>query len=501
MEHYDQMRTSVSKAKGLLEELAKAVTDPGDPAASAWVAERLATLSGPGWLSLDETARSPFWRESGSPLDRITVPPPGTGLLAAIAGSMSRDGRVREHAVRVLAESDEPVARAAIAVRVADWVVQVRSLACMAVFASFSADHAAAAVPVLLAVRERHRGRPPADEYLTRLSREPIPTVDALAAAGNRAGRRWALRVLADRGHLTVDRLARMAMHDPDPVIALWSARTVADEPGALSAVGGRFLSSLRPGVRAFAIERLADDQLPEPELRRLLLDRSGAVRSAARWRWKQRFGDTAPVYREVLAASRDPSVRSRHISAALRGLSDDNADDLTALAVPYLAHGSPAVRWSAARAIGDRGAPDDIVLYLTPLLHDSSRKVATAAARHVRGWGVPAEIMAELEAGTVVSRRIALSLRQYEGGWARVQADLRAMNDDDPAIAHSGHGDLLSWLRRGAASNYSTPPAEAVTDITRLLHASALTFRQRRTVAFAVGIPGAASWPDSAWR
>lgn len=485
------MRTSASKS--LLEELARAITAPEEPTASVRFAERLATLSGPGWLNLDDSARGPLWDESRSPLDRITLPPPGSGLLAAVAGSMSRDGHVREQAVRILAQSDEPIAGAALAIRTADWAAPVRNPARIALHSTFTPEYAAAVVPVLLAVRERRRGRPPADEYLARLAREPIATIQALASAGHRDGRMWALRVLADRGQLTNDLLTKMAMRDPDPVIALWCARAMSGPQGAPASASAcrQFLSSARAGVRAFAVGHLAEEQLPEPELRRLLLDRSGAVRSAARWRWKKRFGETAAVYRVVLAHAQDPCTHNRHLAAALQGLADDNVDDLIALSVPFLTHPSPAVRLGAARAIGGRGTPDDIVRHLIPLLRDPSRKVATTTARYVRGWGVPAAVVTDLEAGNVVSRRIGLSLRQYEGGWARVRADLAGMKDEDPAIANSARHDLLSWLHRGAASNYSTTPPEAADDIARLLAESELTSFQRRAIAFALGIPG----------
>lgn len=483
------MRTSASKS--LLEDLARAITAPEEPTASARLAERLATLSGPGWLNLDDSARSPFWDESMSPLDRITLPPPGSGVLAAVAGSMSRDGHVREEAVKILARSDEPIAGAALAIRAADWAAPVRDPARIALHSRFIPEYAAVVVPVLLAARERHRGRPPADEYLARLAREPITTIQALASAGQRAGRTWALRVLADRGQLTSDLLTKMAMRDPDPVIALWCARAMSGAQRAPASACRQFLSSARAGVRAFAVGHLADEQLPEPELRPLLLDRSGAVRSAARWRWKKRFGETAAVYRAVLVDAQDQSMHNRQLAAALQGLADDNVDDLIVLAVPFLTHPSPAVRLGATRAIGGRGTPDDIVRHLIPLLRDPSRKVATAAARYVRGWDVPAAVVTDLEAGNVVSRRIGLSLRQYEGGWARVRADLAGMKDEDPAIANSARHDLLSWLHRGAASNYSTTPPEAADDIARLLAESELTSFQRRAIAFALGIPG----------
>ena len=55
------------------------------------------------------------------------------GGIAAVAGSMDRDGLVREAAVAVLAQTPGRVAAAALAVRTADWVPQVGSAAVAAV--------------------------------------------------------------------------------------------------------------------------------------------------------------------------------------------------------------------------------------------------------------------------------------------------------------------------------------------------------------------------------
>ena len=72
---------------------------------------------------------------------------------------MCRDGRVREAAVAVLARMPGPVAAAVLAVRTADWVPQVSSAAMAAALGRSGAGDAAAVVPVMLALRERQRGR------------------------------------------------------------------------------------------------------------------------------------------------------------------------------------------------------------------------------------------------------------------------------------------------------------------------------------------------------
>jgi hypothetical protein len=414
------------------------------------------------------------------------------------AASMCRDGRVREAAVTALARSPGPVAAAALGVRVADWVPEVSAAASAALAGRAGPGDAAVIIPVLLALSQRQRGQQAAAAYLAGIAAGPAATLEALAAPGDRARRLWALQVLASRGLLSADALTARAKDDPDPVIALWCARSLASQEGRLPpAIGAQLLGSARAGVRAFAAGHVTDAGLTPEELRVLLLDRSGAVRSVARWRWRREHGDPGPVYQAAIATA----TRPRQIAAALQGLDEDHDDSLPMAAVPFLAHPSPAVRGAAARAIGHRAGADDVLHYLPPLLLDSSGKVAATVMRLVRGYALPANVLSRLDAAcTARSRRIALSIRQYSGTWNRVHADLAAINGRDPDIAETARADLLSWLRHGAATSYSKPsPAQAV-EITGLLATARLSEHQRREIAFAAGIriPAAGSTPGA---
>jgi len=95
------------------------------------------------------------------------------------------------------------------------------------------------------------RGREAAASYLAKVAGGPAVTMQALAAAGDRACELWALDALKQRSLLTADVLVDRAMHDPDPVVALWCARSLADPSGELRPHAGCGCSH-RPG-RAFA--------------------------------------------------------------------------------------------------------------------------------------------------------------------------------------------------------------------------------------------------------
>ena len=492
--HDDRMNGNAGRA--LIGALADVVME-ADPVRTARVMDQLAGLSGPGWLRLDELARRPYWGQS--PLDAVadwrSLLTAG-GTLAGIAASMCRDGRVREAAVTLLAGLHAPVAVAALAVRVADWVPEVSSAAWAAVSARTRPEDAAAIIPVFLALRQRRRGRQAAARYLESIAEGPVATLEALAAARDRACTLWALQAQADRDLFTAEVLAARAMRDPDPVVALWCARSLADPSGELQARAAlRLLGSARAGVRAFAAGHLRDDQLTRQALQELLLDRSGAVRSMARWRWRRQWGDPGPVYRSVLAG---PSL-PREIAAALQGLDEDHAHCLPGAAVPFLAHQSPRVRRAAACAVGRHASTDGILEHLVPLLLDSAGKVAAAALRHVRGHALPASVLASLDtAATPRSRRVALSIRQHSGTWDRIHADLTAISGQDPDLAEAARTDLLAWLQHGAATSYGKPSASQAAEIAALLATPELSDRQRREIAFVTGIrkPIAGSQP-----
>lgn len=468
--------------------LANAVTDPA-PTTTTLVMARLAALSGPGWLRLDESARRPH--PGQAPLDTAAGWPPvlagGGSEVGVVAASMCRDGRSREAAVAVLARAAGPVAAAALAVRIADWVPEVSAAASAALATRTGPGDAVAIIAVLLALRHRQRGRQAAAGYLAGIAAGPAATLEALAAPGDRGRRLWALRALAARGLLAAGALTARAMRDPDPVVALWCARRLASPSGGLPpAIGPRLLGSARAGVRAFAAGHLDDDQLTAQTLRGLLLDRSGAVRSVARWRWKRQYQDPGPVYRATL----DSATRPRQVAAALHGLDEDHDDCLPAAAVPFLAHPSPAVRRAAAQAIAHSAQADDIPHYLVPLLLDNSAKVAATALRHVRGHALPASVPAALDAaGTARSRLTALSIRQHSGTWNRVHADLTAISSHDPGLAEAGRADLLAWLQHGAATSYGNPSPAQAAEIAGLLATGKLSTKQRREIAFTSGI------------
>ena len=480
---------NAGKDAGLTSLLAEAVSDPA-PTKIAVLMARLARLDGPGWLRLDESARNPYAGPSlleAARRWRLALAS-GDDPASVIAASMYRDGRVREAAVAVLAGMPEPAAAAALAVRAADWVPEVRAAAQDALACRTGPEDAAVVIPVLLALGQRHRGRQAAAGYLASVAAGPAATLEDLARPGDRARRLWALEALGARRLLHDGGLTARAVRDPDPVVAVWCARWLARPDGVLPPEAGlRLLGSARAAVRAFAASHLSDGHLTTQMLRGLLLDRSAAVRSVARWRWTRRHGEPGPFYRTALEAATRPS----QVAAALLGLDDERDGTLPAVAVPFLSHPSPAVRRAAAHAVGHHASADDVLRHLVPLLADDSAKVEATALRYLRGYTLPDSVLASLDAaGTARSRRTALSIRQRSGTWNRVHADLTAVSGDDPDLAETARADLLNWLRHGAATAYGKPSPPQAEEIAALLATPKLSPRERRNIAFVAGIP-----------
>jgi hypothetical protein len=464
-----------------------------DPEDTTWALACLHVMSGPQWLHADQLARGSYHTESllGAVAGWHERPAWHEWLLGAVAASMVCDGRVREAAVAVLAGTPGQVASAALAVRTSDWVPEVRAAAVAAVSSRAGADEVAAIVPVMIALHRRRRWNQGASEYLASLEVGPAETLAALARPGGHgACRTWALCTLAERGLLGAGDLIEIASRDRDPLVAMCCARLLTPLAGGGPAdAWPRVLRSARcASVRAYALGSITDGQLPREELRRLVLDKSGAVRSKARWRWARRWGSLAPVWQEALGATRTAT----EIAAALEGMDEGHDGSLPGAAIPFLTHPSPRVRCAAMRAVARHGTAEDKVAHLAPLLLADSARVARTARQYLRGWTLPPAILATLDAaGTPRSRRTALSIRQHLGTWDRVHADLVAASGPDLDLATAARSDLRSWLRNGAGTAYARLGPGRAAEITALLPASGLTRQQCREIAIVARLPG----------
>jgi hypothetical protein len=405
---------------------------------------------------------------------------------------MHPDGRVRQRAVQVLADRPASLTAALLALRGVDHVPQIRQDALPSLTSLTSAEEACAALPVLLTVAGRTYGPVALAEYTGALlaQQDGDRVLRELADGVDRQIRRWALVVCLDRGLLAEAELQQAAQDRHDQVVRRVAAEHLADiAPDSLRALlTGRYADG-----RVVALARLSDAEVTDAEIRAALLDRSTRVRDAARWRAGRRGLDVLAVYREVLSADGADGASQRAVVASLAGVGrDGDTGDLDAIEL-RLDDPRPSVRAAAVRALAVRTDPGEKSDLLGGLLLDSSPRVATAAAEAFAMVSPAATFDAEELAWASAqpwSRRAGWRLGHARGGWARVEADLRAATDPDPVLAEAGRTSLLNWLTTSAATTWQRPHALQMDRLAALLPAAGLGEDTSRLVAFHAGLP-----------
>ncbi|MEV4350764.1 HEAT repeat domain-containing protein [Actinoplanes sp. NPDC049596] len=358
-------------------------------------------------------------------------------LTAALA-SMSRDGRIRERAVAVLAESPEPGLIPFIVLRCGDWAAQVRGPARSVLSAVLAADLARflpAALPMAAYTAARGRG----GWAMTHLRRRVTEAFDDIGPALMRSRspreRRLAFEVGVSLRRWIYDDLVGWARREKDPFIRRLSLDGViatADVDVLRSLVRSRF-----SGVRATALVGLAKLGL-DAEVAALMDDPTPLVRAYAR----SRATDPLAHYRAAVAADPTPAT------VAALGEVGHYAD--AALLTPLLAHGDAQIRAAAVRALAAVDClPVDAV---TPLLRDPSPSVVREAAGALRGHRLPAAPWSLLTDPRPEVRRGAY--RALAGGdlHARLRAALLLAADTDAGLARRGHADADRLVRYGLA-------------------------------------------------
>ena len=480
-----------SEARVLLEELIEAAS--GSSGARETGFARLAALPTLDLVRIDDNARSGWWDGppwSAGRWDRKDLVA-DDGLVAAIA-TMHPDGWVRQRAVQVVTDRPSALSAALLALRGVDHVLQIRQDALPGLASLTSADEARAALPVLLAVADRTHGPDALAEYTRALlaRQDGAQVLRDLAENVDRRVRRWSFAECLDRGMLTATDLHRAAQDRHDQVIRRPAAERLADvDPdGVRVLLTGRYADG-----RVVALTRLPEEKLPDAELRAALLDRSTRVRDTARWRAGRRGLDVPAVYRAVLGAGGPHAASPRAVVASLAGLGrDGDARDLPAIE-HRLDDPRPSVRAAAVRALAARTDPGEKIVRLGGLILDSSPQVATAAAQALAAVGPAATSAAEEVAWASPqswSRRAAWRLGHAHGGWARVEADLRAAAEADPDLAELGRTSLLNWLTTSAATTWQRPAAVQIERLAALLPAAGLDADTARLVAFHAALP-----------
>ena len=354
-------------ARALLARLRAAQAD-GAPQDRAAAVDALARAPAPLLLLLDRHARP------NPPPPRSHAPERPVDLLRLLLDALDARGRTREEAVAGLAARGGPLPAAALAVRAADWVPEVRVRAGAALLTRTAPDEVAAAVGVLLGLGARSRAQGLLGAYREVLSGPAHHrAVRALAADGDPPARRFGVELALDLGEYVRGDLLRTALHDRDPVCRrLCAQRLLELDPEQ----AGRLLWAPTAGVRELAVVALPAD-VPAARLVAALADPARMVRAQARWKLYQREEPPAAVYRKQLRKAVAAGAEPRLLAGLAAGLGEcGEAADAAELA-RLLADPRAGVRRAAARGVRRLARPSELVPLLGPLANDPDPGVA----------------------------------------------------------------------------------------------------------------------------
>ncbi|MET8506924.1 HEAT repeat domain-containing protein [Streptomyces sp. NPDC004787] len=354
--------------------------------------------------------------------------PTGSGLTLALCDP---SGLVREAALAHAAR--HPAVLPLVAIRTTDWVPAVRDRAREVLTAALpGADTGALAVtaPVILRLRKRLRGGTAVALLDAVLRAAPGDDLTLLLRSRDRATRRFAFGIAAERGLLTPADLARTAAYDGDVAVQDVAATAalaagVPDEtlPLLLTARSGRVRSA---GVTALRKAGRA------AEAEAFLHDRSGMVRACARWVLRQDGRDPLALYR---AACADPAAVPARAPLGLAECGDRTADAETLWGLT--GHPDPLVRSSAVAGL--RTFETAEFARLLPLLDDPSPGVVREAARTLLPWADRVreeEFLRRTGPGRPVHVRVrALLLLRECGSAAYREVAERLVADPDPVL------------------------------------------------------------------
>ncbi|OIJ65352.1 hypothetical protein [Streptomyces mangrovisoli] len=421
---------------------------------------RTLDVDDPGdWLALDAGVRETHWslppllpeweRAAGAFADA----PPLDESRQALA-LCHRNGRIRQEAVH--RSPSYPALLPLIVVRCTDWVGPVRQSARQVLRESLDAEAAAALASLVLRLGRRDRGDFAVgllDEVLREMPRERFTP---LLAAPDRAVRRFAHRLAAERGLLDAVELARAAVRDEDAVVQDLCATAALTALGAEAAheeeshketayddVLPLLLSARNPRTRSAGVtglRRAGRTRQAEP----FLADRSALVRACARYVVRQAGGDPLAWYRQRCSASGEAGPPP----GVVRGLAEcgDRADAGVLRAL--LAHPVPGVRAGAVAGLHTLDCAD--TGRLRPLLDDPAPRVVreTTTALLPSAKDLPADWLLA-RTGPERPRHVrvgAFRLLEAAGGITALRAAVGLLDDPDVKLRDWAGQCVQGW-------------------------------------------------------
>lgn len=369
--------------------------------------------------------------------------------------SMSRDGHVRERAVRALRHGPDEVVVGYLMLRVDDWVPEVRAVAVAAVDDRREPDRGAAllaALPVvwdrLMSTNSWGRARDVLADLNRWLDAEPQRS---LLWQGLESDDIWVVRLCASRLRELDDLVAlqrRIGRHR-DLLVASWVAMACLEHDESAAQVIKDLLDSrfglVREGAAFWALKHQPSEELVSS----LMLDRLRIVRWQAQAHLRRTGDDPAAWYR----------ARAEQSAAAAQGLAEVATPDDRPAGFELLASDDPRRRVAGAQLLGRIGGEGAVEALLVGIA-DPDPRVSRRSAEGLARLGVSDTVADELVAAASVGPpHVARNVRRAllaAPRWTRLIGSLQMLNTASTAAALEGVAvldrALAEWQRASVA-------------------------------------------------
>ena len=341
---------------------------------------------------------------------------------------MHADGFLRERAVHELARRREPLSTRVLALRSADHVEAVATLARDELLRRTAMHELTDVLPVLLRLRGRTRAAAVEPSYVEAAERRygAEAVWSMLRDTHDRRLRREAFRHSASARYLSVDEAVRLTAYEHDAVVHHVLVHLIADS-GSTDLV--RTLLTSRSALgRVLALVRLEATQVPAADLRRLVVDRSELVRLWARRRAQESGIDPVEVCAVVARSDAAPTLREN----AFRGLAEAGEEVAREEVLVLVSSEAPALRRAGLRLIRGHVTAEDVGLLLDVVSTCPPRtaRLAVDALDDDAVLWSPADLEPLWSSASPAVRTRAWQLQRRRGGWETTIADLRARQD-----------------------------------------------------------------------
>ncbi|WP_370296249.1 HEAT repeat domain-containing protein [Rossellomorea marisflavi] len=456
----------------------------------------VSTLASTDLITLDVLFRertSMDWSRDWSRKDPLTLLPRSVSedMKKTILGlaTFHPDGYFRERALRVHEELDSILSLPFLLLRCMDWVKEVREVANHLVRSKIRPEHATSFVdhlPILFKWRESER----ADKGLLEVIFSMLTEEGAALIKGTSSNhpriRHFSYRSILQGGRATQCQLIEWMKRESEPHsrLLLYRSFTETVTEDAFMAAYPVLKHDRFPQIRADVLRRYHSmHPEDENEVRKALFDRSGMIRSVARYLMKENgVADVVAIYREAIQ-------EGTSLRGAILGLGETGDAGDAERILPFLERSEPGIVKASIRSLGFIGGgcyQEELI----DLLNHEHRGVAKEARRALQHTGYDAfeDRIYGVYAGAS-TLHTALQCAVLLGTlpkWKGIRYSIEMSPSTEPAIRELGRHQVDRWLRT-FNKTFTVPTSDQKHRIKEALqkHGDALPPDVQRELAF----------------